>query len=89
MKLRVCSVVTALLLFEGLAGCGEEFPAAVFSATQASTAASLTTSVLSTPTAVEERRSNKDRAVSAVGAADMDDLFRGRNMLLSTGAARE
>ena len=79
MKLRTWSVVAALLLLAGLAGCGEELPAAVSSATQAPTAASMTTPVLSTPTAVEERSSEKDRSVSAVEAADLDELVRGNN----------
>ena len=70
MKLRIWSVVTALLLFAGLAGCGEELPPAVPSATPAPTAANLTTPVLPAPAAVEELRSDKDRAVSAVGSAD-------------------
>ena len=79
MKLRIWPVVTALLLFAGLAGCGEEFPAAVPSATQVPTAANSTTSALSTPTAVDELRSDKNRSVSAVGPADLDELVRGNN----------
>ena len=79
MKLRIWSVVTALLLFAGLAGCGEELPPAVPSATQAPTAANLTTPVLPAPAAVEELRSDKDRAVSAVGSADLGELVRGNN----------
>ena len=79
MKLRIWSVVTALLLFAGPAGCGEELPAAVSSTAQTPTAASLTTPVRPSPTAVEELRSNKGRSVSAVGAADLDELVRGNN----------
>ncbi len=79
MKLRIWPVVTALLLFAGLVGCGEEFPAAVPSATQAPTAANLTTPVLSTPTGEVERRSDKDRSVPAVGSADLGELVRGNN----------
>ena len=79
MKLRIWSVVGALLLLAGLAGCGEELPAAVSSTAQTPTAASLTTPVRPSPTAVEELRSNKGRSVSAVGAADLDELVRGNN----------
>ena len=79
MKLRIWSVVTALLLFAGFAGCGEELPATVSSATPAPTPASLTTPVLPFPTAVDKRRSEKDRSVSAVGAADLGELVRGSN----------
>ena len=79
MKLRIWSVVTALLLLAGLAGCGEELPPAVPSATPAPTAANLTTPVLPAPAAVEELRSDKDRAVSAVGSADLGELVRGNN----------
>ena len=79
MNFRVWPVVTALLLFVGLAGCGEDIPAAVSSTTQAPTEAGLTTSVLSTPTGEVERRSDKDRSVPAVGAADLDELVRGNN----------
>ena len=79
MKLWIWWVVAALLLFAGFAGCGQELPPAVPSATQAPTAASLTTPVRPSPTAVEELRSNKGRSVSAVGAADLDELVRGNN----------
>ena len=79
MKLRIWSVVGALLLLAGLAGCGEELPSAVSSATQAPTEANLTTAVLPAPAVVEELRSDKDRAVSAVGSADLAELVRGNN----------
>ena len=79
MKLRIWSVVGALLLLAGLAGCGEELPSAVSSATPAPTAANLTTAVGDGRTAVDELRSDKDRSVSAVGAADLDELVRGNN----------
>ena len=77
MKLRIWSVVTALVLLAGLAGCGEELPSAVSSATQVPTAANLTTPVLPAPTAVEALRSDKDRSVSSVGSADLRELVRG------------
>ena len=79
MKLQIWPVVTALLLFVGLAGCGEEFPAAVPSATQSPTAANLTTPVLPSPTAVDETHSDKDRSASTVGSADLGELVRGNN----------
>ncbi len=79
MKLRIWSVVGALLLLAGLAGCGEELPSAVSSATPAPTEANLTTAVLPAPAVVEELRSDKDRAVSAVGSADLAELVRGNN----------
>ena len=79
MKLEIWPVVTALLLFVGLAGCGEEFPAAVPSATQEPTAANLTTPVLPSPTAVDETHSDKDRSASTVGSADLGELVRGNN----------
>ena len=79
MKLRIWSVVWALLLLAGLAGCGEELPSAVSSATPAPTAASLTTPVLPVPTAVDELRSDKGRSASAVGSADLGELVRGNN----------
>ncbi len=75
MKLRIWSVVTALLLLAGLAGCGEELPSAVSSATQAPTEANLTISVLAAPTAVEELRSDRDRSISSVGSADLGELL--------------
>ncbi len=78
MKLRIWSVAAALFLFAGLAGCGEDIPAAVSSTTQAPTEAALTTSVLPAPTAAE-LHSDKDRSVPAVGAADLDELVRGNN----------
>ena len=79
MKLRIWWVVTALLLFAGFAGCGQELPPAVPSATQAPTAADFTTPVLPSPTAVEELRSDKDRSFSSVGSADLAELVRGNN----------
>ena len=79
MKLWIWWVVAALLLFAGLAGCGEEIPAAVSSATQAPTAANLTTPVRPSPTAVNKLRSDKDRSVSSVGSADLGELVRGNN----------
>ena len=79
MKLRIWSVVGALLLLAGLAGCGEELPSAVSSATPAPTAANLTTAVGDGRTAVDELRSDKDRSVSVVGSADLDELVRGNN----------
>ena len=79
MKLRIWSVVGALLLLAGLAGCGEELPSAVSSATPAPTASNLTTPVRTSPTAVDELRSDKDRSVSAVGSADLGELVRGNN----------
>ena len=79
MKLRIWSVVGALLLLAGLAGCGEELPSAVSSATPAPTAANLTTAVGDGRTAEDELRSDKDRSVSAVGAADLAELVRGNN----------
>ena len=79
MKLLIWSVVTALLLFAGFAGCGQELPPAVPSATQAPTAADFTTPVLPSPTAVEELRSHKDRPFSSVGSADLAELVRGNN----------
>ena len=79
MKLRVWSVVAALLLLAGLAGCGEELPSAVSSATPVPTEANLTTSVLPAPTAVDELRSDRDRSVSSVGSADLGELVRGNN----------
>ena len=79
MKLRIWSVVTALLLLAGLAGCGQELPPAVPSATQAPTAADFTTPVLPSPAPMDKLRSDKDRAVSAVGPADLDELVRGNN----------
>ena len=79
MKLRIWSVVGALLLLAGLAGCGEELPSAVSSATPAPTASNLTTPVRTSPTAVDELRSDKERSVSAVGSADLGELVRGNN----------
>ena len=79
MKLRIWSVVGALLLLAGLAGCGEELPSAVSSAPASPTAANLTTAVGDGRTAVDELRSDKDRSVSAVGSADLDELVRGNN----------
>ena len=79
MKLRIWSVVGALLLLAGLSGCGEELPAAVSSATPATTAANLTTPVRPSPTAVDELRSDRDRSVSSVGSADLGELVRGNN----------
>ena len=76
MKLRIWSVVGALLLLAGLAGCGEELPSAVSSATQATTAANLTTHVRPSPTAVDELRSSKDRSFSS---ADLGELVWGNN----------
>ena len=74
MKLRIWSVVTALLPLAGLAGCGEELPSAGSSATRAPTEANLTISVLPAPTAVEELRSDRDRSFSSVGSADLGEL---------------
>ena len=79
MKLRIWSVVTALLLFAGLAGCGEELPLSVSSATPVPTAADLTTTVGDGRTAVDKLRSDKGRAVSAVGSGDLDELVKGNN----------
>ena len=79
MKLRIWSVVTALLLFAGLAGCGEELPLSVSSATPVPTAADLTTAVGDGRTAVGKLRSDKDRSVSSVGSADLGELVRGNN----------
>ena len=79
MKLRIWSVVGALLLLAGLAGCGEELPSAVSSPPASPTAANLTTAVGDGRTAVDELRSDKDRSVSAVGSADLDELVRGNN----------
>ena len=79
MKFRIWSVVAALLMLAGLAGCGEEIPAAVSSATPAPTEANLTTAVGDGRTAVDKLRSDQDRSVSAVGAADLGDLVRGNN----------
>ena len=76
MKLWFWPVITALLMFAGLAGCGEEIPDAVSSATPAPTAASLTTPAPPSPTAVEELRSDKDRSFSSV---NLDELVRGNN----------
>ena len=79
MTLRIWLIAMTILLLAGLAGCGEEFPAAVPSATPAPTAAILTTPVLPAPTAVDKLRSDKGSAVSAVGAVDLDELARGNN----------
>ncbi len=79
MKLQIWPVVTALLLFAGLAGCGEEIPATVSSTTQAPTEAALTTPVLPSPTAAAELHSDKDRSVPSVGPADLGELVRGNN----------
>ena len=78
MKLRVWSVVAALLLFAGLAGCGGEPQSAAPPATRALTAANLTTPVRPSPTAAE-LRSDKDRSASSVGSADLGELVRGNN----------
>ena len=79
MKLRIWSVVAALFLFACLAGCGEEIPAEAPSATLEPNDAGLTTPVFPAPTAAAELRSDKDRAISAVGPADLDELVRGNN----------
>ena len=79
MKLRIWPVVTALLLFAGLAGCGEEPQSAAPPATRAPTAANSTTPVRPSPTAAAELRSDKDRSASTVGAAGLDELVRGNN----------
>ena len=79
MKLRIWPVVTALLLFAGLAGCGEEPQSAAPPATRAPTAVNLTTPVRPSPTAAAELRSDKDRSASTVGAAGLDELVRGNN----------
>ena len=74
MKLRIWSVVTALLLLAGLASCGEELPSAVSSATPASTRFTFADPVLPAPVAVEELRSYRDRSFSSVGSADLGEL---------------
>ncbi len=79
MKLRIRPVVTALLLFAGLAGCGEEPQSAAPPATRAPTAVNLTTPVRPSSTAAAELRSDKDRSASTVGAAGLDELVRGNN----------
>ena len=79
MKLRIWSAVGALLLLAGLAGCGEELPLSVSSATPVPTAADLTTAVGDGRTAVDKLRSDKDRSASTVGTADLAELVRGNN----------
>ena len=71
-------VASALFLFAGLAGCGEEIPATVSSSAQAPTEAALATPVLPAPTAAE-LHSDKDRSVPSVGPADLGELVRGNN----------
>ena len=78
MNLRIWSVAAALLLFAGLAGCGEDIPAVVSPTTPAPTASNLTTPVLPAPTAAE-LHSDKDRSVPSVGPADLGELVRGNN----------
>ena len=78
MKLRIWPVVTALLLFAGLVGCGGEPQSAAPPATRAPTAVNLTTPVRPSPTAAE-LRSDKDRSASTVGSADLGELVRGNN----------
>ena len=72
-------MVAALVLLTALFGCGGEPQSAAPPATQAPIQATPTDPVLPAPTGVEERRSDKDRAVSAVDAADLDELVRGNN----------
>ena len=79
MRLRILLVAAVFLLLAGLSGCGEELPEAVPSATPAPNATKLTTPVHPSPAAVDKLRSDKDRAISAVGPAGLDELVRGNN----------
>ena len=74
--LRIWPVVVALVLLTTLFGCGGEPPPP---ATQAPIQATHTGPVLPAPAAVDKRRSDKDRTVSSVGSADLDELVRGNN----------
>ena len=78
MKLPIWSVVAALFLFAGLAGCGGEPLSTAPPATRAPTAVNLATPVRPSPTAAE-LRSDKDRSASTVGSADLGELVRGNN----------
>ena len=79
MMLRILWVAAAVLLLTSLSGCGEQRPGTFSSATGALTAENVATPVLSTPMAVEELRSDRDRSVTSVGSADLDELVRGNN----------
>ena len=76
---RLRLVVVALVLLTALFGCGGEPQSAAPPATQAPIQATPTNPVLPAPTVVQEPRSDKDRSVSAVGAADLGELVRGNN----------
>ena len=76
---RIWSLVAALLLLMWLAGCDQEPPEAVPSATPTPTAAKSIAPVLPTVVAGEEALSGKDRSAPTTAAADLGQLVRGNN----------
>ena len=79
MMLRISWVVALFLLLTALSGCAEEQPETFSAATRAPSSANVATPVLSAPVPVEELRSDRDRSVTSVGPADLDELVRGNN----------
>ena len=81
MMLRISWAVALFLLLTltALSGCADQQPETFSSATRAPSSANVATPVLSTPVPVEELRSDRDRSVTSVGSADLDELVRGNN----------
>ncbi len=79
MMLRISWAVALFLLLTALSGCADQQPETFSSATRAPSSANVDTPVLSTPVPVEELRSDRDRSVTSVGSADLDELVRGNN----------
>ena len=76
---RIWSLVAALLLLMWLAGCDQEPPEAVPSATPTPAAAKSIAPVLPTLAAGEEALSGKDRSAPTTAAADLGQLVWGNN----------
>ena len=79
MMLRISWAVALFLLLTALSGCADQQPETFSPATRAPSSANVATPVLSTPVPVEELRSDRDRSVTSVGSADLDELVRGNN----------
>ena len=79
LMLRTSWVAATVLLLTALSSCAEEQPESFSSATRAPAASNAAAPILSTPMAEEQLRSDRDRSVTSVGSASLDQLVRGNN----------